>query len=181
MKVAGFDPSLSNFGIAIADWNEQVGIVKITELHLVKTVSDKAGSPAEVVLRRSNELYRAARQYAAGCELVFAELPTGGRNASTAFALGAACVATLVDFPTQVVTVGPYDVKRAVSNGLPSRQMDKEAMVAWAMKTHPEAPWPTYVRDGVTCPVTDVNHLEHLADAIAVIYAGIQKVKVKYE
>ena len=172
---------MRNTGIAIGELDTSTWQPKITELHLVKTEPGEARSASEDLLHRCMEIHHAAHQRTTGCQQVFAELPTGGSNKQTAFNLGAGFVAALVGLPTSVVPVTPYDVKRAALGHLPSKQRDKKAMVAWAMQAHPEAPWPTYEREGVEYPVTDVNHLEHLADAIAAIYAGIQKMKGQYE
>lgn len=181
IQIAGIDPSLRNTGIAIGELNTKTWLLNITKLHLVETVPDKTQQASEDLLCRCNEIHQAVRQHTTGCQLVFAELPTGGSNKQTAFALGAGFVAALAGLPATMVPVTPSDVKHAALSHLPSKQRNKAAMVAWAMQAHPEAPWPTYEREGVAYPVTDTNHLEHLADAIAAIYAGIQKTKGQYE
>lgn len=181
-QIAGIDPSLRNTGIAIGELDTKTWALKITGLHLIKTKPSKnARTPSEDTLWRCNEIHHVLHQHTTGCQLVFAELPTGGSTKQTAFALGAAFVAALVGLQATVVSVTPSDVKHAALDHLPSKQRNKAAMVAWAMQAHPEAPWPTYEREGVAYPVTDTNHLEHLADAIAAIYAGIQKMKDQYE
>lgn len=181
IQIAGIDPSLRNTGIVIGELELKTQALKIIKLHLVETAPDKTQPASEDLLRRCCEIHHAVRQHTTGCQQVFAELPTGGSNMQAAFSLGAGFVAALVGLSASVVPVTPYDVKRAALSHLPGKQRDKKAMVAWAMQAHPEAPWPTYERDGVAYPVTDNNHLEHLADAIAAIYAGIQKMKGQYE
>lgn len=181
IQIAGIDPSLRNTGIAIGELDVQTQLLKITKLHLVETEPDKTQPASEDLLRRCMEIHHAARQHTAGCQRVCAELPTGGSTKQTAFALGAGFVAALVSLPVPIVSVTPYDLKHTALGHLPGKQRDKKAMVLWAMQAHPEAPWPSYVHDGMVYPVTDVRHLEHLADAIAAIHAGIEKMKGQYE
>lgn len=181
IQIAGIDPSLRNTGIAIGELDTKTWLLKITKLHLVKTEPGKTRPASEDLLHRCMEIHHAVHQHTAGCQQVCAELPTGGSTKQAAFNLGAGFVAALVGLPASVVPVTPYDVKRAALGHLPSKQRDKKAMVAWVMQGHPEAPWPTYERDGVVHPVTDIKHLEHLADAIAAIHAGIEKMKGHHE
>lgn len=177
MRLAGIDPGLSSTGIAIADLDIESGRVEVVGLHLIKTAPSGSGSISDEILYRSNELRRAVHSYVIDCQLVFAESPTGGRNRQSAYSVSAGFFSSLVGLPVRVVTVDPYEVKRTVLGDLPRSEMDKQAIIKWAMNAHPESPWPTYERDGVTYPVTAISHLEHLADAIAVIYAGIKKNK----
>lgn len=175
MKIAGIDPALRNTGLAIGEIDTQTSKLRITELYVIKTEREESSGMSEDILRRSNHLQSEVHRLTTDCKLVFAELPTGGSNRQAAFTLGAGFVAALAGLQAPVVTVNPSEVKQAVLERLPGKLRNKKAMVDWAKLAHPEAPWPTYKREGIVYPVTDVNHLEHLADAIATIYAGLQK------
>jgi Holliday junction resolvasome RuvABC endonuclease subunit len=64
--------------------------------------------------------------------------------------------------------VTPTEVKLA---GFGKKTATKEQMISWAVAKHPEANWPTYTRNGVK-EVSEAK-AEHMADAVAAIYAGI--------
>lgn len=51
------------------------------------------------------------------------------------------------------------------------KDASKLDMIEWAMKKHPEAPWPMFKQNGVD--QVSQGKAEHMADATAAIYAGI--------
>lgn len=64
--------------------------------------------------------------------------------------------------------VTPTEVK-LVSVG--KKTATKAEMIGWASTLHPEANWPNYKSNGKT--LISEAKAEHMADAIATIYAGI--------
>lgn len=179
MKIAGIDPALRNTGVAIGELDVANSSLIITELYVIQTAPMDDTWQAEDMLRRCKEIYKHTLEYTKDCQIIFAELPTGGSNNQTAFALGAGLTAALIGLQQPLITVSPHDVKKTVLSEHPAKDRNKAAMVSWAMNKHPEAPWPTYPYQGKFNPVENFNYLEHLADAIAAIYAGINKVKEK--
>lgn len=179
MKIAGIDPALRNTGIAIAEFDSAKAKLIITDLYLVSTTPEINTMQGEDTLRRCKEIYKKVMEHTKDCELVVAEIPTGGSNNKTAFALGAGFTAALVGLPQPLITVSPYEVKNAALPDYPAKLRNKAAMVAWAIEKHPEAPWPAYPFQGKFNPIKNIDYIEHLADAIASIYAGLEKVMKK--
>jgi hypothetical protein len=64
--------------------------------------------------------------------------------------------------------VNPIEVK-LISVG--SKTATKNQMIDWATEKHPYAPWPRRIINGQKSLIT--SKAEHMADAIAAIYAGI--------
>ena len=62
----------------------------------------------------------------------------------------------------------PEEVKKA-SVGI--KTATKAQMIEWAVAKHPEANWPTYKQHGED--VISEAKAEHMADAVATIYAGL--------
>lgn len=65
--------------------------------------------------------------------------------------------------------VTPTEVKLAAVG---NKTATKQDMIKWAMESHPEANWPTYKQNGKV--MVSEAKAEHMADAIAAIYAGIR-------
>jgi hypothetical protein len=63
--------------------------------------------------------------------------------------------------------VTPTEVKLAATG---NKNASKQEMIDWAVEAHPEASWLRHKRKGVM-ELTAAN--EHLADALAAIYAGV--------
>lgn len=70
---------------------------------------------------------------------------------------------------THFFEVTPTEVKLAATN---NKKATKKQMINWAMTQHPAAPWPWYKKNGEML-VTE-SKAEHMADAVAAIYAGIK-------
>ena len=69
---------------------------------------------------------------------------------------------------TPIFELNPEEVKKA-SVGI--KTATKTQMIEWAVAKHPEANWPTHNKNGST-HITE-SSAEHMADAVATIYAGI--------
>ncbi|QML90175.1 hypothetical protein HVX25_24510 (plasmid) [Escherichia coli] len=86
IKVAGLDPSLSNFGVAIGEIELDSGALQVNKLHLIET---KAGDTKKQVrvnsddMRRLNEIWRGIKPLIDQVHLVFCELPVPGETIST--------------------------------------------------------------------------------------------------
>ncbi|MEZ2310839.1 hypothetical protein AB6809_29765 [Paraburkholderia sp. RCC_158] len=172
IKVAGLDPSMSNFGIALADLNIDTMEKTITDLILVETEPDQTKQVKKVSddLRRAYAVREGMLKALQGrAHVAFSEIPLGNaaqyKNAifNAGFVIG-----ILASCPIPIIEVFPMDVKMAAVG---HRQASKEEMTEWAVCKYPTAPWRTRVLRGKQV-LTKSN--EHLADACAVIEAGIE-------
>jgi Holliday junction resolvasome RuvABC endonuclease subunit len=172
IKVIGIDPAFANIGLALGEVDVGSGRVNIRDLHLIRTEAEKVNK--KVVRKNSDDLRRARENITAlrgvidayDPSFVFAEVPTGAQSARASWTLGIA-VGMLGAVTKPMIEVLPREVK--IATGL--KHPDKEDMIEWAMKQHPQAPWVMQKRGGVLQSVKGSN--EHLADAVAVIHAGV--------
>lgn len=164
------DPSMSNWGICVAEWDEVNGLVvkKVDVIH-PKKLTGKGIRQNFKDIDQARQLLEGVGPYLDDVDIVVAEVPVGSQS-SRAMVNYAMCV-TIVAMVNQyierpVIQVSPSDVKKVVGNP----QASKEDMVDWATEMHPEANWPTYKRDKKH--YLSYAKSEHAADALAALYAG---------
>ena len=128
-------------------------------------------------VRQNSKDILAARQLAAdvryGCKdarMVFVEVPIGSQSARAMASYGI-CVGVLgaLAVDQAFIEVTPTEVKLA---SVGSKTASKQEMIDWAVNNHPDANWPLYRKAGELQMVK--SSAEHMADAIASIYAGVQ-------
>lgn len=175
LKVAGLDPSLSNFGIATATLDIIALDLRVDTLHVEKTAPEKDKKLRKVVRKNSEDLERVCALHAgatagcAGVDLVFVEVPVGSQSARAMVSYGASLgVIAAVKAVKPMIQVTPTEVKVA---GTGIKTATKEEMIEAMIARFPDAPWPMQTKKGVTVPIAD--KCEHLADAVAAILAGI--------
>ena len=172
-SVVGFDPSLRNWGIAKGVLIPGSSLqLKIDAVDVIQPVLPKGKQVRQnsIDLEAAKQLCDAAWKAAQGAQAIFVEVPVGSQSARAMASYGI-CVGVLGALRTSGVPffeVTPTEVKLA-SHG--SKTATKAEMIAWACNTHPEANWPTYQSNGNT-HISEAK-AEHMADAIAAIYAGI--------
>ena len=172
-SVVGFDPSLRNWGIAKGVLIPGSSLqLKIDAVDVIQPVLPKGKQVRQnsIDLEAAKQLCDAAWKAAQGAQAIFVEVPVGSQSARAMASYGI-CVGVLGALRTSGVPffeVTPTEVKLA-SHG--SKTATKAEMIAWACNTHPEANWPTYQSNGKT-HISEAK-AEHMADAIAAIYAGI--------
>ena len=167
IQVAGIDPSMRNMGTARA-WIDPLGMeIKVSDLRLFTTEArdKKVVRKNSDDLRRARELRGALHIATTNCAVAMVEVPTGSQSARAAWSLGLA-VGVLASCPVPMIEVTPTEVKIATVG---KKTASKDEMIEWAMWRHPDAPWLTRKVKGAIVPVA-AN--EHLADAVAVLYAG---------
>lgn len=176
IRVVGFDPSMSNWGTAKAFVNVDDLTVHIVDLLLTSTESEtkKGVRKDSDDIRRACEVREGMCLACHGSALAISEIPfmNPGGYASANFNAGLV-TGVLASCPLPLIQVFPQDVKMLACG---SRNAAKEEMIEWAMDKHPDAPWLMRKLRGKMVP-TKSN--EHLADAIAVIYAGLQTAQFK--
>lgn len=172
-SVVGMDPSLRNWGIAkgvlIPSQEMQV---RIDWLDVIQPVlpTGKQVRQNSIDLEAAKQLCTAAWEAAQGAQAVFVEVPVGSQSARAAAAYGI-CVGVLGALRTSGVPffeVTPTEVKLS---SVGKKTATKAEMIEWASSKHPKANWPTYKSNGKT-QISEAK-AEHMADAIAAIYAGI--------
>ena len=168
IKILGIDPSLRNMGFAHAFVDIDTHEVEITHLALADTASaDK--KTAKVVRKNSDDLCRAKILHEAlihHCQdriFAFVEVPHGSQSARAMASYGI-CVGVLAACPIPIIELTASEVKIAATG---DKQAAKEEMIEWAMGLHPNANWLRRAGKPVLAN-------EHLADAIACIYAGLK-------
>ena len=172
-SVVGFDPSLRNWGIAkgVLIPSQEMQL-RIDWLDVIQPVlpTGKQVRQNSVDLESAKQLCEGAWKAAQGAHAIFVEVPVGSQSARAMASYGI-CVGVLGALRTSGVPffeVTPTEVKLASAG---KKTATKAEMIEWGVKQHPEAQWPTYLSNG-TMKISEAK-AEHMADAIAAIYAGI--------
>lgn len=174
IKVVGFDPSMTHWGIATGryDLNQHsVGIDALSVIQPVKMAGKQIRQNSKDV-DVAEQLYTRAWEAVQGAQAVFVEVPVGSQSARAAVSY-AMCIGILAGFRVNGIPffeVTPTEVKM-VSVG--KKNASKLQMIEWGLQQHPAAPWPYYTKHGQQ--EISATIAEHMADAIATIYAGVNQ------
>lgn len=172
LKVVGFDPSLRNWGVAKGEYCLDNARLQITELAVTKPALPKGKQVRQNSkdLEASFQLTEGALSAAKGADAIFVEVPVGSQSSRAMASYGMCCgiLGSLRAFGIPFFEVTPTEVK-LISVG--DKKATKQQMIGWATNKHPEAPWPTHKIKGVVSIVEGTA--EHMADAVAAIYAGL--------
>lgn len=165
IRVAGLDLAFANTGLVLANVDTEAGTFHDIQLHLFTSSAEnkKQVRKNSDDRRRAGELHDFIQSYCADRHIMFAEIPVGSQNARAAWSLGIA-IGVVARTPCPLVEVSPAEVKLVLGK----KSASKAEMIAWAHYNHPAAPW-LRDREGKL-----LNSNEHLADALAAIYAGMQ-------
>jgi len=169
INVVGVDPSLSNFGFAEAKFDTDTGKVFDVNLYLCEAPpppKNKQVRQNSVDLERAKGLYQALKSTLKNADIVFVELPVGSQTARAMASYGV-CIGLFASVSKPIIQVTASEVKVA---GAGYKNATKAEMISWATTKHPEANWLTTKSKGV---ITHIAKNEHLADALAAIYAGL--------
>ena len=172
IKVVGQDPSLRNWGLAVGILNLETKQLLVEYVHLTNPVlpTGKQVRQNSLDLESALQLYKGASDAAIGAQAVFVEVPVGSQSARAMASYGI-CVGVLGALRANGIPffeVTPTEVKLA---SVGNKTATKQDMIKWAMAAHPEANWPTYKHNGKS--MVSEAKAEHMADAIAAIYAGL--------
>jgi len=171
IQVVGFDPSLRNWG-ASKGFYQPDGTISLTEVDVFQAVlpTGKQVRQNSLDLESALQICTAAAAFARGAQAIFVEVPHGSQSARAMASYGI-CIGILGALRTMgipFIEVNAEEVKLAVTG---KKTATKLEMIEWALKTHPEAKWPMYMNRGKE-QVSQAK-AEHMADATAAIYAGI--------
>lgn len=172
IRVVGFDPAMRNWGIAIGTLSKDASFLRIHEVATTQPVLSKSKQVRQnsLDLESAKQLCAAAITAAKGAQAIFVEVPVGSQSARAMASYGI-CVGILGALRAGGIPffeVSPLEVKLA---GPGYKKATKQDMIQWAMDKHPEANWPMCMEHGKEC-VSEAK-AEHMADAVATIYAGL--------
>ena len=175
ITVMGLDPSIRHTGICVGRLILPQRRVIIDDLALIDTEkrSGKDVRQNSDDLRRAEEILAQIEARVAKHKVAFAisEVPTGAQSARAAWMLGMA-VATLAALKLMrvpLIQVQPNETKLA---SVGSKTATKQQIIDWAYGKYPDLPWLTHRASKHPLKLTADN--EHMADAIAVVHAGIE-------
>jgi Holliday junction resolvasome RuvABC endonuclease subunit len=175
--VAGLDPALANFGIARMWLDLDTLSLSLDRFRTI--VTEKRAGKGKAIrqnsddLRRARELHDGLHEELKDCVVAFGEIPSGAQHARSAFGFGVA-VGVLASCKIPLFEVMPLETKLG-SVGI--KTADKPDIIRWAAELYPEAPWQRYEaptrgkKPHAKGDLHDDN--EHVADAIAIVHAGI--------
>lgn len=165
MKTVAIDPSLSNTCLTAFDFsNDRLVVIDSVTITTEKNPNKKIRAASDLI-ERCVDLYRGSRQFIERYvpDVIFAETPSGSQSASGMKNYGVSCF-LLASLPERCLEVTPQEVKMA---SVGRKSASKKEMIEWAYEKHPEAPW--LIRNGFP-----LGKQEHMADSIAVMYAGMR-------
>lgn len=173
LRVVGMDPSLRNWGIAVGELDLDTKTVLIHRLTVITPELSKGKQVRQnsLDLSSAQQLCAEALQAVKNADAIFVEVPVGSQSARAMASYGI-CVGVLGSVRatgTPFFEVTPTEVKVSTVG---SKLATKQEMIAWSLSRHPEANWPTYRKNGMD--VVSEAQAEHMADAIATIYAGLK-------
>lgn len=169
IKIAGVDGALRNFGIALMTMDIDTLELDVQDLILVKTEKSKVKQVRKSSdnLERAQEIAETLRTGLAGSISVFGEVPSGGQSYDAVLGFGIV-IGLYASITVPFLEVSPSETKKAAVG---TRTASKEEIIAWAFEKFPKAPWRTRKLKGEIVPTADN---EHLADAVAIVHAGIK-------
>ena len=174
IRVCGFDPSMRNWGMAVADLDLRSGLLDVPTLSIIQPRDEKSKQVRKNSkdLALAKQLFEGAYDTAKSCKVVFVEVPVGSQSARAMASYGV-CVGvlgSLAGLGITIIEVSPEENKKALTG---IKHATKEAMISAAMAEYPTANWPRQERNGATFKKGDLKaEAEHVADAIGAIHAG---------
>ena len=174
IRVCGIDPSMRNWGMAVADLDLRSGLLDVPTLSIIQPRDEKSKQVRKNSkdLALAKQLFEGAYNTAKSCKVVFVEVPVGSQSARAMASYGV-CVGvlgSLAGLGITIIEVSPEENKKALTG---IKYATKEAMISAAMAEYPTANWPRQERNGATFKKGDLKaEAEHVADAIGAIHAG---------
>ena len=175
VNVAGFDPSLTHWGIAEATLDLSGGHLDGLDLTVVEPekLKNKQVRQNSVDLFVSEQLAAKALAVARKSKVVFVECPVGSQSARAMASYGI-CMGILGVIRSEgipLIEVTAFEVKKAATG---NKNATKQQMIDWGVDLYPEANWPLYEQSGKGFTKGDIHSkAEHAADALAAIHAGV--------
>lgn len=164
MKFLSIDSSLSNTGIAAGEIYDKIIVQHIYLIQTEKTKNKKVRASSDTIARcrtTYDGVHNIIQKFKP--DVIFAETPSGSQSASGMKSYGSTCqlIASISPPPIEVT---PDEVKKA---SVGRKDASKKEIIDWAYNLYPALKWRFYKGN-----LQAKN--EHMADAIAAIFAGIK-------
>lgn len=168
LNVLGTDPTLTNFGMVHMTYDTASAKLHVLRMELVVTERKVTKSIRQNSddLRRAEELNLRFHHACKGKNMVFSEIPTGSQSARANLSFGVV-IGLLAGCPVPLIQIQPSETKLAAVG---TKTASKEEMIEWAVEKYPNLNWHRRKSKG---NLVLMNSNEHLADAIAVVHAGV--------
>lgn len=168
IKITAIDCSLANVGLVLFDYDPQTEALTPIKIKLVQTepMDKKLIRRNSDDMRRAGELLSAIRKFEKASSIMIAEIPMGTQSSRGAISNGVV-FGVLSSITLPLIQVTPAEAKM-VSVG--RKTATKREMIEWATALHPQLEWK---RDRGKADGKFVDANEHMADAVAIGYAGI--------
>lgn len=173
IRVIGHDPSLRHWGLAAGTYDLSTKKLIIDFVDVIEPTL-----PSGKQVRKNSLDLESARQISEKVNLItrsahatFVEVPHGSKSARASAGYGV-CIGILGFLRAQgnpFFELSEQEVKLAT---LGKKSSTKKEMIEWVTARHPEAPWSRYQRNGEL--LLSEAKVEHQADAVATIYAGVK-------
>lgn len=156
---------MSNMGMVKGMLDMESGILSDIELQLIETKPDKDKTVRKNSkdLARAKEIYEGVHNFFSDVNIICIEIPVGSQSANAMKSYGF-CIMLAVTLKQPLIEVTAKEVKKAATN---NPNATKKDMINWAITQYPNLSW---LKSGQR--IIDKN--EHLADALASIYAGVK-------
>lgn len=173
LRILGADPSFSNWGLAEGVYDPVTDKLVINWLDVISPVISKTKQTRQssVDLQRAKQLAKGFIERVKLADVIAAEVPHGSQSARAMAGYGV-CIGILGmigNLRIPLIEVNAIETRTVITG---KREATKAQAIAWAMAKHPEAPWPMQTKKGVSSVVE--SKAEHMADAIAAIYAAME-------
>lgn len=175
IKVVGFDPSMRNWGAVSAMLDLDTGILSSPHLDIFQTTNEPSAKQVRVNshdLLCSEELFTASYAFARDATVTFVEVPVGSQSASAmkGYGICLGVLGSLRALGVNIIEVSEAESKKTFTG---NRFASKREMIEAALILYPDANWPRNKGKVVE------GKAEHMADAIAAIYAGVHTQQFK--
>ena len=177
MRVAAFDPSLRNWGWSKGFFHPKTGHLSVDTVGVIQPVLPK-GKQVRVNsldLMSAEQLADQAWEVAQDAQVVFVEGPVGSQSARAMASYGI-CVGVLGALRARGMSFMELD-PTAIKLVTGKKTATKKEMIDWATSNYPFVGWPTQTKKGITSYVE--SSTEHMADATAAMYAGVNSQQFK--
>jgi Holliday junction resolvasome RuvABC endonuclease subunit len=170
--IAGIDGSLRNFGMTKMSFELETGRLDIADMKLIETLPGtvKSVRASSDNLLRAQTISQGVEDFLKDVTACFAEVPSGGQDYNAVLGFGIV-IGIYAGIRQPLLEVSPSETKKATVG---TRTASKQEMIEWAFETYPNAPWLLAAKNG---PKTKKGEPtlknEHLADAAAIVHAGI--------
>lgn len=167
MRFIAIDSSLANTGVATGEINDE-GVPKVTriELHETKKSKNKQIRASSDAIERCRTTFKFIQDLIESFkpQVIFVETPSGSQSSNAMKSYGATCMLIGAINPPPI-EITPIEVKVSTVG---KKTASKDEMIAWAIAKYPNLEWHRNPDGSLK------NKNEHLADAIAIAYAGVK-------